>query len=107
MTFWPLLWAAMLMLGATVVARTVADDLYHREGMQTVVLMLGVVTLVLTIVCGVGFVAANLDRASCLEGGENAGTTVHYELLSGCYVKVDGRFIPYDRWVQATGANAP
>jgi hypothetical protein len=51
---------------------------------------------------GFWFVTANLDRHSCYEQGRKTGRTVEFELLSGCYVRVQGQLIPYDQWVQVT-----
>lgn len=39
-----------------------------------------------------------LDSCSCDQLGEMTGKETKWRVLSGCYVKVDGRWIPRDSW---------
>lgn len=108
MTYWYLAGAAALLLVAAL-AIFLATDAFD-SGSD----MVDFAALVLSILCAmgcmcttVGFITSNLDRSSCLESGRKTGMTVSYEMLSGCYVTVDGRRIPYDKWVQVSGVNTP
>lgn len=108
MTYWHLLILAVVCLilaGAVVVC---SDDFDTGSDLTDLALLVAAVVLGLGSMClGVGFVFGNLDRTACLDGGKKTGMTVEYDLLSGCYIKIDNRFIPYDRWVQVSGSNAP
>lgn len=108
MTFWHLLVLAVLCAVLAGAAFILSDG--YDTGSDITDLGLLFTTIVLAagaLGTGVGFIAFNMDRSACLEHGEQTGMTVHYELLSGCYVKVDNRLVPYDRWIQISGANAP
>jgi hypothetical protein len=55
----------------------------------------------------VGFFVTNLDRTGCLEHGQRTGMRVEHSWINGCYVRTDGGLVPYDRWIEVTGTNAP
>lgn len=101
------------MLGICVACLAVVGVLVHffEDIMSDAVAML---TIFVGIVCGLGalfsglgFIAVNADRATCIEQGEKTGMNVRYEFLSVCYVRVDGHLVPYDRWIQVSGVGTP
>lgn len=112
MTYWYLLPATLALLGVAGAAFYYTDGFTTgRELLDVSALLTGLLTgllLSMAALCtGAGFILGNLDRAACLQQGEKTGMHVSYELLTGCYVRVDGRLIPYDRWVQVSGVNTP
>ncbi len=106
MTYWYLLGIAALCVIVVVLAVRFFQDIMDDVAAMLVVFA-AVVCGLGALICGAGFIVCNIDRAACLEHGEEAQVVVNYELISGCYIMVDGRFIPYDRWVQVSGTNAP
>lgn len=107
MTYWYMLGIAAVLAAGASLGWQHSDN--HRMGETARMLTVfgGIVCLMGTLLSGLGFIAANLERTECLEHGTQTRLTVQYQLVSGCYVKVDGRFIPYDRWVRVSGTNAP
>lgn len=102
MTYWYLL-AAALVCGAAAVALFRRFSYTDRDGLIAV----AVVAAFVAVGCLGLFVSENLDRRTCLQRGERTGMSVQYEMLSGCYVRIDGQLIPFDRWVQVSGVNVP
>jgi hypothetical protein len=104
-TFWFFLYIAAACAGVVAAVYVVFDNIMSD--------FLAMCTIVVGIICGlaafgltVGFVASNLDRTECLQRGEKTGMDVQFELLSGCYVRVDGQLVPYDKWVQVSGVTS-
>lgn len=53
------------------------------------------VTIYLSIL-GIG--AYGLTKAACNRLQATTGINTRYDLLNGCYVEVNGRFIPQENW---------
>lgn len=108
MTYWHLLVLA-LVCTVLALALVVGTDLFDTgSGIRDLGAFLATIVLGIGALCtGVGFISGNLDRAACLEHAERSGESVEYKLLSGCYIRVDGRLVPYDRWVEVSGTGAP
>lgn len=106
MTYWDLL---VLSVVCTVLTIALAAFFAAARGdvSKMLVMCAGIILGVASLGFGTVFLGGNIIRASCLEQGELTGMNVQYELLSGCYVHVDDRLIPYDRWVQVSGVNTP
>lgn len=106
MTYWFLLaiCAACLVVAVLAAWLSVSDV---GDALAVCGLILAVLSGLGAMGTGIGFFAYNADRAACLEKEEKTGIPAQYSLLSGCYVRVDGRLIPYDRWAQVSGVSAP
>lgn len=105
MTYWFLLGIALACIAVIGVLLFFSGDM--SEGVGVCAFVLGILCALGALFSGIEFAVANLDRASCYEQGDKTGMSVQYELLSGCYVRVDNKLIPYDRWVQVSGVNTP
>jgi hypothetical protein len=43
------------------------------------------------------------NRAACNNLEAVTGNDTEWRIAGGCFVELDGEFIPYDRWVNITG----
>jgi hypothetical protein len=105
-TYWFLLGITAACLAVIWVLVKVHNNIMS-DTLATLAVTAGIICGVGAFFSGVGFLAANVDRHTCVGKGENTGIRVQYELLSGCYVHVDGRLIPYDKWVHVSGVGTP
>lgn len=107
MTYWYLVPATLVLLGAAGVLYRFSDGGMADGFFATIALFLGLACVLGAICTGAGFVVGNLDRATCVQRGEKTGMYTQFTLLSGCYVRVHDHLVPYDRWVQVSGVNTP
>lgn len=58
----------------------------------------GIVALVSIIIFGGLGIATVLDRNNCDKRGEITGFSTAYDWPTGCYIRINDRWIPYDKW---------
>lgn len=59
--------------------------------------------LSLAILVPVLVLAGLLANASCNNVAELTGHATRWEVLAGCFIDIDGRWVPYERWVHNDG----
>lgn len=107
MTYWYLLGYSGVFVIVMLLAFRYSLHSSMHETVRLGVIFTGVVGLIGAILCALGFISSNINRADCLEQGAKTRTTVEYRLLTGCHIRIGNRYIPYDQWVRISGSNAP
>ena len=59
--------------------------------------MVGVLVLVIPLIA-IGGGAYGCSVASCSDTAEQANVPTKHSIWSGCYVQIDGHWVPADRW---------
>lgn len=49
------------------------------------------------------YAGVQVDEATCRQVASKTGNPTKYALNSGCWIKADGRWVPYDKWIVNTG----
>ena len=62
--------------------------------------MAGIVVLMVGLIAGVISLAIWADRAVCRSVGSISAVETRWEVLPGCFVKIEGQWIPLRRWVR-------
>lgn len=76
---------------------------YDGDWLRVWVLCAVSVAAVAVVALGTAFIANRVDEATCRQVAAKAGNPTKHAMMSGCWVKVDGRWVPYDKWIVNTG----
>jgi hypothetical protein len=105
-TYWFLLGYAAVALAMFLAALRLHDRIMSKT-LAVLDVAAGIISATAVFTLVVGFFVTNLDRTGCLEHGQRTGMRVEHSWINGCYVRTDGGLVPYDRWIEVTGTNAP
>jgi hypothetical protein len=105
-TYWFLLGYAAVALAVFLAALRLHDEIMS-DTLAMLDVAAGIISATAALVLVFVFFATNLDRTGCIEHGVRTGMRVEHSWINGCYVRTDGGLVPYDRWIEVTGTNAP
>jgi hypothetical protein len=84
---------SLLALGGAIALGVWADSNY-KDWLVFVSIVTGVLSFLAAFVLAVFGVSAPIDRAACHRFADSIGREANWELIGGCYIEVDGRFVP-------------